>query len=96
MPANESTLIEIEDHLLALWDEAYRAYEEVGGFPPMALVQLGEKLHGLISKRLKDKLGPVFDPENPEAALIMLERMRAQILKQLEAKQRLRAVAQSS
>lgn len=94
MPADETALFDLEDKLLTVWDEMWNAYEEAGGgVPSMALINIGEKLHKLISSRLRMKLGPVFDEDNPEASLIMLERMKQQLIKQVAQRQRLQMIS---
>ena len=93
----EMTLLDLEEKLLAMVDAAWDAFEDSGGqgIPPMALVNIVVKAHETISKRMKSKLGAAFDPNNPEMALIEVERMRTLLLRQIEQKHRLRGTVSS-
>lgn len=87
----EFELLELELKLLLMVDQAWNAYEENGaGMPPAALLNVIIKAHGVITARMKHKLGGAFDPNNPEGALIEIEKLRAVVLRQLEQKHRLR------
>lgn len=90
----EFELLDLEEKLLTAADQAWAAYEENGaGMPPMALINILTKAHETISKRMKQKLGGAFDPNDPERALIEIEKLRAMILRQLENKRRLAAAS---
>ncbi len=90
----EFALLELEEKLLVMVDQAWEAYEQNGaGMPPMALLNVITKAHGVISARLKQKLGGAFDPNEPERALIEIEKIRAMVLRQIEQKHRLRAAS---
>ncbi len=86
----EFALLELEEKLLTLVDQMWTAYEEnEAGIPPVALINAITKCHETISRRIKQKVGGMFDPNNPEAALIEIEKIRAMVLRQLEQKRRL-------
>jgi hypothetical protein len=88
----EYALLDLEEKLLTLVEEAWNAYEDSEApMPPMNLVNIITKAHGVIAQRLKQKLGGTFDPNRPEEALIEIEKIRALILRQLEQKRRLAA-----
>ena len=90
----ELALLELEERFLDMVDQAWEVYQEQGaGLPPMTLVNLMEKAHRIISGRLKAKLGSTFDPDNPEASLIQIERIRDLIVKQIEQKSRARVMS---
>jgi hypothetical protein len=85
----EYELLELEEKLLVMVDQAWEAYELNGaGMPPMALLNIIAKAHSTIAARMKHKLGGSFDPNNPEAALLEIEKIRAMIMRQLEQKRR--------
>jgi hypothetical protein len=93
----EHELLDLEEKLLTLVDQAWEAYESAGaGMPPMALLNVITKAHGVIAVRIKQKLGGTFDPNNPEAALIEIEKIRAMVMRQLEQKQRGRGLPTAS
>jgi hypothetical protein len=86
----EFALLELEEKLLIMVDQAWAAYEEAGaGLPPAALLNTITKAHSVISARLKQKIGGGFDPNNPEKTLIEIEKIKFMVLRQLEQKKRL-------
>ncbi len=83
-------LLELEEKLLILVEQAWESYERSdGGMPPPILTNLLMKAHKTIAERLKHKLGGGFDPNRPEEALLEVERIRAILIRQVEQKHRL-------
>ena len=81
--------------MLAMIENMWETYDQAeGGMPPVQLVTTMVKLHGLISNRLKFKLGGgVFDPNNLEGSLLEIERIRDMVLMKIEQKHRLRTAS---
>lgn len=88
----ELALMELEQRLLDMADAAWDEYQnsETQGIPPMAVVNITIRAHETIAKRIKAKLGVGFDTDNPEMALIELDRMRQLLLRKVEQRAKLR------
>lgn len=91
----EFVLLELEEKMLTTVEQMWEAYErQEGGAPSALLVSTMTKLHGLISNRLKYKLGSgVFDPNDLEGSLLELEKIRDILVMKIEQKHRLRTAS---
>jgi hypothetical protein len=93
--STELTLLELEEKMLAMVEQMWDSYERSeGGMPPIQLVTTITKLHGLISGRLKSKLGTsVFNPNDLEGSLLEIERIRDIVVMKIEQKHRMRSAS---
>lgn len=90
---SDEALTGVEKKMLDAFETAYAEWEETMSPLPMSLVKLGETVHRMVLARLGKRGGMNMAEmmKNPGAALVHLEKMKAQLLKMIAQQERLRA-----